>query len=88
MSSSVARCRSAATGGAHGSTFLHKATRTVIEIQSERYHSALTDVAADAARRAHLESAGYTVIEVWDRELFTNPGLVVERVLQALHRAA
>ena len=68
--------------------FLHTASRTVIEIQSERYHSALTDVAADAARRAHLESAGYTVIEVWDRELFTSPGLVVERVLQALHRAA
>ena len=68
--------------------FLHEESRTVIEIQSERYHTALTDRAADAVRRARLESAGYTVVEVWDSELFTSPAMVLERVTQAIRRAA
>lgn len=68
--------------------FVHEPTRTVVEIQSERYHSALTDVEADRVRRGRLESQGYAVVEVWDNELFLTPALVVSRVLRAAHRAA
>lgn len=65
--------------------FLHRPTGTVIEVQSERYHTALSDVAADHARRRLLEEAGLRVVEVWDRELFEEPDLVVDRVTRALH---
>ncbi|MEX1271845.1 MAG: DUF559 domain-containing protein [Acidimicrobiia bacterium] len=68
--------------------FLHEPTRTVVEVQSERYHTALTDVEADRTRRGRLESLGYAVVEVWDNELFHSPGLVVARVLRAMHRLA
>ncbi|MDX1448068.1 MAG: DUF559 domain-containing protein [Acidimicrobiia bacterium] len=68
--------------------FLHESSGTVIEIQSERYHAALTDREADRIRRARLEAAGYRVIEVWDTELFTDPGGVVDRVLNTIRRSA
>ena len=68
--------------------FVHESTRTVVEVQSERYHTALTDVEADRLRRARLEALGYAVVEVWDNELFHEPALVVARVLRAAHRAA
>lgn len=68
--------------------FVHEPTKTVIEIQSERYHTALTDVEADRIRRARLESLGYAVVEVWDNELFQAPQLVIGRVLRTMHRAA
>lgn len=68
--------------------FLHEASSVVVEIQSERYHTALTDRRADAIRRGRLEEAGYTVIEVWDTDLFTNPGAVIEQVRNAIERAA
>lgn len=68
--------------------FLHEPTRVVIEIQSERYHTALTDRRADAIRRRRLEEEGYTVVEVWDSDLFTNPGAVIEQVRAAIDSAA
>lgn len=68
--------------------FLHEPSKTVVEIQSERYHTALTDLEADLRRRARLEGAGFTIVEVWDSELFTNPGIIVDRVLGAIRRVA
>jgi very-short-patch-repair endonuclease len=68
--------------------FLHEPSKTVVEIQSERYHTALTDRAADARRKERLERSGFTVVEVWDSELFTNPGIVVDRVLEAIRKVA
>ena len=68
--------------------FLHEPTGVVIEIQSERYHTALTDRHADEARHRRLQGAGYTVVEVWDSDLFTNPGAVIEQVRVAIERAA
>ena len=55
----------------------------VIEVQSERHHTALTDRAADAARRAALEAAGLAVVEVWDTEVWTRPDAVVARIRAA-----
>ena len=55
----------------------------MIEVQSEKYHSALLDVSADAVRRASLEASGFTVVEVTDTELWTRPHVAVERVRAA-----
>jgi very-short-patch-repair endonuclease len=60
--------------------FLDSECPLVIEILSERYHSALLDRQADEARRARHERMGLTVIEVWDHEIFYTPWLVVERI--------
>jgi very-short-patch-repair endonuclease len=63
----------------------------VIEILSERYHTALSDRQADEDRRNRLQALGLTVVEVWDHEIFYTPWLVVQRVLktrQALMAAA
>ncbi|MGH8927773.1 MAG: hypothetical protein ACRDWH_05445 [Acidimicrobiia bacterium] len=58
----------------------------IVEIQSERYHTALTDRKSDAARRARHESQGHVVVEVWDHEIFYTPWVVVERVQDAIRR--
>jgi very-short-patch-repair endonuclease len=59
----------------------------VVEVQSERYHSALTDQAHDLARRAVLDSAGFTVVEVWDTQLWHAKHEVVAAVRDGKHRA-
>ncbi|MFZ4518393.1 MAG: endonuclease domain-containing protein [Microthrixaceae bacterium] len=57
----------------------------VIEVQSSRHHTALTDRAADEVRRAGLEAAGIRVVEVWDTEVWTAPQVVVDRVRRAIN---
>jgi very-short-patch-repair endonuclease len=78
-------------GGAQGwcgrVDFLHEALPVVVEVQSERYHTALLDVAADAARRARLEAAGFLVVEVWDSQLWYARHEVVTRVREGLRAA-
>lgn len=68
--------------------FLHVPSRTIVEIQSERYHASLTDREADEARKRRLEDLGYRVVEVWDTELFASPGQVVVGVREAIRRPA
>jgi very-short-patch-repair endonuclease len=63
--------------------FLDSECPLVIEVLSERYHSALLDREVDQARRARHELMGLTVIEVWDHEIFYTPWLVVERIREA-----
>ena len=63
--------------------FLDRACPLVIEVLSERYHTALLDREADGARRARHERMGMTVIEIWDHEIFYTPWLVVEKVREA-----
>ncbi len=60
----------------------------VIEVQSERYHTSLTDRRQDEARHARLSAAGFAVIEVWDREVFEQPWTIIERVRNTLWKAA
>ncbi|HEY3428108.1 MAG TPA: DUF559 domain-containing protein [Acidimicrobiia bacterium] len=55
----------------------------IVEILSERYHTSLTDRAADEARRARHTAMGFLVVEVWDHEIFSTPWLVVERIRTA-----
>jgi hypothetical protein len=60
--------------------FRHETRPLIAEVQSERYHSALLDRAADDARRARLEAAGFTVVEITDVELWTPGDALVERL--------
>ncbi len=59
-------------------------TRVVIEIQSWRYHGALVDHEADALRIKHLEADGFTVVEVTDDHVWSDPGELVRRVSAAI----
>jgi very-short-patch-repair endonuclease len=59
----------------------------IVEVQSERYHSALTDAVHDANRRAGLEAAGFVVVEVWDTEVWHARFKVVARVRDGIARA-
>lgn len=60
----------------------------VVEVQSERYHSALLDRAADARRVAQLEVEGFIVVEVSDTMLWQHPAEAAALVRAALARAA
>jgi very-short-patch-repair endonuclease len=55
----------------------------IVEVQSEKYHTALVDRVADANRKARLEAAGYTIVEVWDTEVWHRPDDANERVRKA-----
>ena len=74
--------------------FRHARLPLVVEVQSERYHTALLDQAHDRARRAALEAAGFVVVEIWDTEVWHDKPAVIAAVRQgqrdaaALHRAA
>ena len=59
----------------------------LIEVDSEKYHTALSDVAADAAREASLREAGFVVGRVTDEQVFHRPGEVVA-LIRSLRRAA
>ena len=60
--------------------FLHQRFPLVVEIQSERYHTALLDRAHDARRLAALAAGGFTVVEVWDREVWHDKTALVDRI--------
>ncbi len=64
--------------------FLADDVPLIVEVQSERYHTALVDQAADAARRLQLSADGYVVVEVWDREVWHEAPMVRQRVAEAL----
>jgi very-short-patch-repair endonuclease len=59
----------------------------IVEVQSERYHTALTDIAHDTIRRAGLQDAGFVVVEVWDTEVWYAKHTVVARVRDGIARA-
>ena len=67
--------------------FLSAALPLIVEVQSERYHTALSDQAHDAARRAATEAAGFTVVEVWDTQLWHAKDEVVAAVRDGVRRA-
>jgi very-short-patch-repair endonuclease len=63
----------------------------IVEVQSERYHAALSYRRDDEARRARLEAAGFIVAEVWDRQLWHAPDearATVHLALQQVMRSA
>jgi very-short-patch-repair endonuclease len=58
----------------------------IVEIQSERYHTALTDKQADEARLAALRDAGFEVVEITEYQVWHRPDDVV-RLIEDAHRA-
>jgi very-short-patch-repair endonuclease len=58
----------------------------VVEVQSERYHTALSDQLHDAARRSGLEDAGFVVVEVWDTQIWHARHDVVAKVRDGIAR--
>jgi very-short-patch-repair endonuclease len=65
--------------------FYEDDVKLVVEVQSELHHTSLVDVQADAQRRARLEAAGFTFLEVWDTDIWARPGSVTYRIRQAIH---
>jgi very-short-patch-repair endonuclease len=55
----------------------------IVEIQSERYHTALTDRHADRARLAALRDAGFEVVEVTENQVWHRPDEVVRLIEDA-----
>ena len=66
--------------------FRHVRLPLIVEIQSEAFHSALLDREADAARRRHLEAAGFVVVEITDEQVWSRPWEVGPAVLDAIRR--
>jgi very-short-patch-repair endonuclease len=67
--------------------FLNDRLPVIVEVQSERYHSALLDRAADAKRKADLEAAGFAVVEVWDTWVWHDRPRVIAAVRNAVDAA-
>ena len=67
--------------------FRHPTLPFVLEIQSERHHSALVDKEADEARIKALEAAGFVVCEVTDDTVWSRPGQFIDQVRDGIARA-
>lgn len=67
--------------------FTHQTKPVVLEVQSERYHLALTNVMDDARRMKALRSAGFTVVEIWENDVWHRPDRWLADVRTALARA-
>jgi very-short-patch-repair endonuclease len=57
----------------------------IVEIQSERYHTALTDTQGDEVRSAALRDAGFEVVEITEDQVWHRPDEVV-RVIEEARR--
>jgi very-short-patch-repair endonuclease len=58
----------------------------VVEVQSEAFHTALTDRVADEARLAALRRAGFEVVEVTEAQVWHRPREVVHLEREARAR--
>jgi hypothetical protein len=68
--------------------FRHERLPVIVEVQSERYHSALTDRADDERRRQKLEAEGFVVVEIWDTLVWFHRPDVVAVVRAAVRTAS
>jgi very-short-patch-repair endonuclease len=55
----------------------------IVEIQSERYRTALTDIRVDEVRLAALRDAGFTVVEITEDQVWHHPDEVVRLIGEA-----
>jgi very-short-patch-repair endonuclease len=67
--------------------FVEDDVRLVVEVQSERYHSALCDRMADEMRRQKLEDDGFYLLELWDNDIWTRSVYAISRLRQAAREA-
>lgn len=66
--------------------FVDRTARVVVEVQSDLYHSGLVDRVRDRERLARLRRAGWTVLEVWESEIWHRPDQVLAKVRRARAR--
>jgi very-short-patch-repair endonuclease len=64
--------------------FLYEDEGLVVEILSRRYHASLLDRGADTRRFDELRSLGFSVMAIWDEEIWQEPSSVVERIRTSL----
>src|SRR5262245_23441973 len=57
--------------------FRHALLPAIIEVQSERYHKALTYEADDQRRVEQLKADGFAVAEVWDTDVWLHKHVVI-----------
>ncbi len=68
--------------------FRHRRAPMIMEVQSEKFHSALCDTQADARRIAQLETDGFVVLQVTDRLVWSDPSELLRRVRSTLAAAS
>jgi len=68
--------------------FFDKVHKIIVEVDSERFHSALSDVRADRERAERLRRAGFQVVRVTDGQVFHQPWQVVNAIRRALRDQA
>jgi very-short-patch-repair endonuclease len=66
--------------------FLSTKWPVVVEVQSERYHTELSDQRHDAARKQELEDAGLVVVEVWDTQVWHRKHEVITAIRDGISR--
>lgn len=63
--------------------YVDRACALVVEVQSETYHSSLTDRRRDADRFDRLRRSGWSVLELTEREIWRVPRQVLAKVSNA-----
>jgi very-short-patch-repair endonuclease len=67
--------------------FADRRLKVIVEVQSDTFHSSISDRRRDAERLARLCAAGWIVVEVHEREIWSSPAAVVAKVQAARARA-
>jgi very-short-patch-repair endonuclease len=67
--------------------FADRRLKVIVEVQGGAFHSTISDRRRDAERIARLRAAGWIVVEVHEREIWSNPAAVVAKVRAARARA-
>jgi hypothetical protein len=67
--------------------FLAEDCPLVVEVQSERFHTALLDTKADMMRISRLRAAGFVVVEVTDVDVWHRRLVVVQKVCRGRDEA-
>ena len=67
--------------------FRHAHRPVIVEIQSEKYHTALCDREADRSRIEQLRRDGFVVVEIQDTTVWASPAEAVQRVRDAIASA-
>jgi very-short-patch-repair endonuclease len=67
--------------------FIEEAVSLIVEVQSERYHAALCDRVADEIRHRKLQDDGFSLLELWDNDVWTRSAFTVARLREAVRAA-
>lgn len=67
--------------------FADRRLKVIVEVQGEAFHTTISDRRRDAERIARLRAAGWIVVEVHEREIWSTPAAVVAMVRAARARA-